>query len=93
MADTRELLRTLEQGGYDAALAALYAPDGDKKRLACARERAMRMVRALEDNFTARDGAALFTAPGRTELGGNHTDHQHGRVLCGSVDLDMLAQG
>ena len=32
-----------------------------------------------------------FSAPGRTEIGGNHTDHQHGRVLCGSVDLDMLA--
>ena len=35
--------------------------------------------------------AALFSGPGRTEIGGNHTDHQHGRVLCGSVDLDMLA--
>ena len=34
---------------------------------------------------------ALFSGPGRTEIGGNHTDHQHGRVLCGSVDLDMLA--
>ncbi|MFQ7241528.1 galactokinase, partial [Agathobaculum sp.] len=32
-----------------------------------------------------------FTGPGRTEIGGNHTDHQHGHVLCGSVDLDMLA--
>lgn len=29
-----------------------------------------------------------FSAPGRTELGGNHTDHQHGRVLAGAVDLD-----
>src|SRR5699024_10285018 len=35
--------------------------------------------------------AALFSGPGRTEIGGNHTDHQHGHVLCGSVDLDMLA--
>ena len=29
-----------------------------------------------------------FSAPGRTELGGNHTDHQHGRVLAGAVNLD-----
>ena len=36
-------------------------------------------------------GAALFSGPGRTEIGGNHTDHQHGHVLCGSVDMDMLA--
>ena len=34
---------------------------------------------------------ALFSAPGRTELGGNHTDHQHGRVLAAAVDLDVLA--
>ena len=33
----------------------------------------------------------FFSAPGRTELSGNHTDHQHGRVLAGAVNLDMLA--
>ena len=33
----------------------------------------------------------LYSGPGRTEIGGNHTDHQHGHVLCGSVDMDMLA--
>lgn len=35
--------------------------------------------------------AHLFSAPGRTELGGNHTDHQHGRVLAAAVNLEMLA--
>ena len=33
----------------------------------------------------------LFSAPGRTEIGGNHTDHQRGRVLAASVDMDMIA--
>ena len=33
----------------------------------------------------------IYSAPGRTEIGGNHTDHQHGRVLAGSVNVDMLA--
>ncbi len=33
----------------------------------------------------------LCSAPGRTEICGNHTDHQHGRVLAGAVDLDFLA--
>ena len=33
----------------------------------------------------------VFSAPGRTELGGNHTDHQHGRVLCAAVNLDTVA--
>lgn len=33
----------------------------------------------------------LFSAPGRTELGGNHTDHQHGCVIAAAVDLETLA--
>ena len=33
----------------------------------------------------------IFSAPGRTELGGNHTDHQHGRVLAAAVNLETLA--
>lgn len=33
----------------------------------------------------------FYAAPGRTELGGNHTDHNHGRVLCAAVDLDVVA--
>jgi galactokinase len=33
---------------------------------------------------------ALFSAPGRTEIGGNHTDHNHGRVLAGAVNLDNI---
>ena len=35
--------------------------------------------------------ARLFSAPGRSEIGGNHTDHQHGRILACAVDLDMLS--
>jgi galactokinase len=33
----------------------------------------------------------LFTAPGRTELGGNHTDHNRGKVLAASIQLDAVA--
>ena len=33
----------------------------------------------------------MFSAPGRTEIGGNHTDHQHGCVLAGSVNLDVIS--
>ena len=48
----------------------------------------------LVAQFHSLFGAAeprIWSAPGRTEIGGNHTDHQHGRVLAASVDLDMLA--
>lgn len=37
------------------------------------------------------DGARFFSAPGRVEIGGNHTDHQHGRVLAAAVEYCMLA--
>ena len=35
--------------------------------------------------------ARIWSAPGRTEIGGNHTDHQLGKVVAASVDMDMLA--
>lgn len=42
-------------------------------------------------NCSANTEISLFSAPGRTELGGNHTDHQNGRVLAAAVDMDILA--
>ena len=49
---------------------------------------------ALDAGFTAAFGGAperYFSAPGRTEIGGNHTDHQRGRVLAAAVNLDTVA--
>ena len=49
---------------------------------------------ALADAFRAnfnREPEKFISAPGRTEVVGNHTDHNHGRVLAGSVNLDTLA--
>ena len=49
---------------------------------------------ALDAGFTAAFGGAptrYFSAPGRTEIGGNHTDHQRGRVLAAAVNLDTRA--
>lgn len=37
------------------------------------------------------DDVQLFSSPGRTEIGGNHTDHNYGRVLAGAVNLDNIA--
>ena len=52
------------------------------------------MKAALDAGFAAAFGdapARYFSAPGRTEIGGNHTDHQRGRVLAGAVNLDTVA--
>ena len=52
------------------------------------------MRSALDAGFLASFGGVperYFSAPGRTEIGGNHTDHQRGRVLAGAVNLDTVA--
>ena len=48
----------------------------------------------LDSGFSTAFGVEAqryFSAPGRTEIGGNHTDHQRGRVLAGAVNLDTVA--
>ena len=48
----------------------------------------------MDAGFAAAFGGSperYFSAPGRTEIGGNHTDHQRGRVLAGAVNLDTRA--
>jgi Galactokinase len=48
---------------------------------------------ALAENFQkkyAHDKAEFFSAPGRTEIIGNHTDHNGGKVIAGSIDLDTI---
>lgn len=50
--------------------------------------------KVLDDGFQAAFGTQpqrYFSAPGRTEIGGNHTDHQRGRVLAAAVNLDTRA--
>lgn len=52
-----------------------------------------RFVSAIDgfcETFGDSDNLRVFSAPGRTEIGGNHTDHQHGAVLAGSLNLDVI---
>ena len=70
-----------------AALSALYGEQAMADQLA----RYQKALAGLEAAFGSYSQAALFSAPGRTEIGGNHTDHQRGRVLAGSVNLDVIA--
>jgi len=48
------------------------------------------LMSEFEKTFGA-DDVSLFSSPGRTEIGGNHTDHNYGRVLAGAVNLDNIA--
>ena len=71
--------------GYQKDFSMLYTdPEVAKKRYIDALDE-------FKNLYGDRDNIRLFSAPGRTEVGGNHTDHQHGMVLAGSVDLDVIA--
>ncbi|GAB4362831.1 MAG: galactokinase [Calditrichia bacterium] len=58
-------------------------------------EKQTRRYKALLERYQSAFGAAedlhWFSSPGRTEIGGNHTDHNHGRVLAAAVNLDSIA--
>ena len=48
------------------------------------------LLQRFHELFGEAERLAFFSAPGRTEIGGNHTDHNNGRVLAASVNLDAL---
>ena len=75
-------------GGNNAFLKELYGVDAAvlKKQA----ERYIALIKSFKTTFNA-DKAAVFSSPGRTEIGGNHTDHNYGRVLAGAVNLDNIA--
>ena len=55
------------------------------------KERYLGALDSFEALFGSEKEISIFSAPGRTEIGGNHTDHNGGRVLAGSVDFDVIA--
>ena len=81
-----DLETRLRAGAFDEMLDRLYG----RNRWEEAQDRCAAVMAGFTKTFESQP-EALFSAPGRTELGGNHTDHQHGRVLAASVDLDILA--
>jgi len=80
------LARNIESGAFDNALNALYR----EERLAYQRERYLATVQSFIATYGDLD-AELFSVPGRTEICGNHTDHNNGKVICGAVDIDIIS--
>ncbi len=79
-----QLKESIRRGELDKAFASIYAdPLAQRARYG-----------ELLNEFLGRYGdreTVLFTSPGRTEISGNHTDHNHGKVLAASIDLDIIA--
>ncbi|MDO5397481.1 MAG: galactokinase family protein [bacterium] len=89
MKKVSEIKAGLTNGEYASKLAYLYSCAEDKTSHYA--ERYIEVIEGFEKTYGKTEELALFSAPGRTEIGGNHTDHQHGCVLAGSVNLDVIA--
>ena len=82
------MVQALETPEAAAQLGRLYG--NDPETVAKQKGRYGAMIRQHRKLFGDRGKIALISAPGRTEIGGNHTDHNHGRVLAAAVNLDTL---
>lgn len=68
-----------------------YLYGDDIKTIEAQTERYKAAIESFQDYFPSRTDISIYSASGRTEIGGNHTDHQRGTVLAGAVNLDVIA--
>ncbi|MBP3618312.1 MAG: galactokinase [Lachnospiraceae bacterium] len=83
---TGTLIEKLQSGDMDGILSDVYVDDS---KVEYQRNRYRNTIRKFETYYGSGE-VTLFSAPGRSEIGGNHTDHQQGEVLAASVNLDTL---
>ena len=87
MKTTKELREQFESGANDSLLMDIYL---DEALLDYQRQRYADAISRYEELYGAGE-AEIYSAPGRSEIGGNHTDHQNGEVLAASINLDAIA--
>ena len=87
--NVQSVLSNLNRGVYKEAFSRLYG--NSDKALEYQTKRYIKAVDSFSEIFPTRNDINLYSAPGRTEIGGNHTDHQQGSVLAGAVNLDAIA--
>ena len=84
--NVKETIQLLKSDKAAALMAEFYGKEG-----AAANEaRYERVLTGFEQEFGDTGDILLFSSPGRTEISGNHTDHNHGKVLAGSINLDCV---
>ena len=81
-----ELIKAMENGQFDNSISYINCTD----EITGVKERYLKLINKAYELFGDND-YRIFSAPGRTEVGGNHTDHQRGRVLAASVNMDVVA--
>ncbi len=86
MATSKNLIAKINNGD-NKAFRDLYG--NDPAKLDRNAKRYISLLRQFSSSFGEKD-VDFFSSPGRTEIGGNHTDHNWGRVLAGAVNLDNV---
>ena len=86
--DIHEELQDIENDKFSKIFSHLYGTD--EKDLEYQKRRYLGAVKRFAELFPKRRDVRIFSASGRTEIGGNHTDHQHGCVLAAAVNLDII---
>ena len=84
---TEAAINELKAGAYRNLLCDIYEDDS---LIAHEEERYVGAIKRFEELFGAGE-INIYSAPGRSEIGGNHTDHQHGEVLAASINRDAIA--
>ena len=87
MEHTKTLLEEFAAQQHQERLAEIYVDPGVLPYQCTRYQRAIREF----ENLYGSGEAEIYSAPGRSEVGGNHTDHQHGEVLAASINLDAIA--
>ena len=88
MGTTAQLREDLKNGKLDERLKRVYVTDAEIK---LQYDRFCALADDFDSVFSSASQVRMFSAPGRTEVGGNHTDHNHGRVLAAGINLDAIA--
>lgn len=84
-----DFIDRLNSGKFNESLKKIYGTS--QTVIEKQKKRYIKAVEAFTKLYPERDDIKIYSAPGRTEIGGNHTDHQHGCVLAAAVDLDVIA--
>ena len=87
MLNLDHIINDIKEGRLDDKLLDIYV---DESKLSTQKDRYINALNEYKKLFTEElDG--IYSAPGRSEIGGNHTDHQHGKTLAASINDDAIA--
>lgn len=86
--NVKELSKYISDGELDQKLKELYV---DTSLIDLERKRYIASLEKFAQNFGDLGDVGIYSAPGRSEVCGNHTDHQHGLCVAASINLDVVA--